>query len=125
MVGPSRVSNINPFISYEAVPPQSPQLITTIKPCLRNNLGLWPCIPRYHSHPSQAAEPTSLEATKWWTHHWHTQCPHWDFSNLLLTDFLRVSTQGSSLTGEPERLQGDKPTTHLGEHLEEWDKGHS
>lgn len=46
-------------------------------------------------------------------------------SHLLLTDFFRAPAQGPSFTGWPEGLQGDNPTTHLGEHLEEWDKGHS
>lgn len=47
--------DISPFNSYKTVPPQSPQLIPMIKPCLRNNPGLWPCIPKYHSHPSQSS----------------------------------------------------------------------
>ena len=41
--------------SHRTVPPPSPQLITIIKPGLRENLGLWFYISKYHSHPSQSS----------------------------------------------------------------------
>lgn len=49
------LKDISSFHSHRTVPPPSPQLITIIKPGLRNNLGLWSYISKYHSHPSQSS----------------------------------------------------------------------
>ena len=49
------LKDINSFHSHKTVPPPSPQLITIIKPGLRDNLGLWSYISKYHSHPSQSS----------------------------------------------------------------------
>lgn len=52
--------------------------------------------------PPKPAEPTFLEATKWWPHHWHAPSPCLDFSESHLTDspeFCRGLRSHSGLKG--------------------------